>query len=251
LKSKEKIRILEGAHEVPHVAGVPVVPSQVSVVVDAALQVHGERPLLFGAVATLLYSPIDRHPLLFGAVATRSDAGGHHRRLLPRAAAAAVAAGAVVSSPRRGGGSAHNHRRWAPAPFRACLLALWLLGFALIFLWQSTSVGRVWLYTRPPMPKHAVASLGQWAASPPVYDLREFGAGRGRADGLHGRVRVCHHGDRREGRGQAHRASRAVAHRAVQPHRASRAGGGTVHQGRGRSREGRRDLARRMSRTRI
>jgi polygalacturonase len=37
-------------------------------------------------------------------------------------------------------------------------------------------VGRVWLYTRPPMPKHAVASLGQWAAFPPVYDLREFGA---------------------------------------------------------------------------
>jgi polygalacturonase len=114
--------------------------------------------------------------LLFGAVATRSDAGGHHRRLLPRAAAAVVAAGVVVSSPRRGGGSTHNHRRWAPAPFRACLLALWLLGFALVFLWQSTSMGRVWLYTRPPMPKHAVASLGQWAASPPVYDLREFGA---------------------------------------------------------------------------
>lgn len=43
LKSKEKIGILEGAHEVPHVAGVPVVPSPVSVVVDAALQVHGER----------------------------------------------------------------------------------------------------------------------------------------------------------------------------------------------------------------
>jgi hypothetical protein len=88
------------------------------------------------------------------------------------------------------------------------------------------------------MPKHAVASLGQWAASPPVYDLREFGAVGDRRT-VHDRVRVCHRGDRREGRGQAHRASWAVAHRVVQPHRASRAGGGTVHQGRGHSREGR------------
>ncbi|CAN6210779.1 unnamed protein product [Urochloa humidicola] len=109
----------------------------------------------------------------------------------PRAAAAAVAAGAAaaaaasaaVSSPRRGGGgAAHHHWRWAPAPYRACLVALWLVGFALVFLWQSTSVGRVRLYTRPPMPKRApaaaaaAASMGQWVASPPVYDLREFGA---------------------------------------------------------------------------
>jgi polygalacturonase len=60
------------------------------------------------------------------------------------------------------------------------------VGFALVFLWQSTSVGRVRLYTRPPMPKRAEAaaasSMGQWVASPPVYDLREFGAvGDGRA----------------------------------------------------------------------
>jgi polygalacturonase len=98
----------------------------------------------------------------------------------PRAAAAAVAAVAApaVSSPRRGGGAAHHHRRWGPASFRAYLIALWLVGFALVILWQRTSVGRVRLYTRPPMPKRAAASLslGQWVASPPVYDLREFGA---------------------------------------------------------------------------
>ncbi|OEL30703.1 putative polygalacturonase [Dichanthelium oligosanthes] len=109
----------------------------------------------------------------------------------PRAAAAAAAAGAAaaaasasaaVSSPRRGGGAGHHHRRWAPVPYRACLVALWLVGFALVFLWQSTSMGRVRLYTRPPMPKRAAeASMGQWVASPPVYDLREFGAvGNGR-----------------------------------------------------------------------
>ncbi|KAF8657814.1 hypothetical protein HU200_059976 [Digitaria exilis] len=94
------------------------------------------------------------------------------------AAAAVAAATAPVSSPRRGGGAAaHHHRRWGPSPFRACLVAVWLLGFALVFLWQSTSVGRVRLYTRPPMPKRAPAStMGQWVASPPVYDLREFGA---------------------------------------------------------------------------
>nr|CAB3453496.1 unnamed protein product [Digitaria exilis] len=94
------------------------------------------------------------------------------------AAGAAAAATAPVSSPRRGGGAAaHHHRRWGPSPFRACLVAVWLLGFALVFLWQSTSVGRVRLYMRPPMPKRAPAStMGQWVASPPVYDLREFGA---------------------------------------------------------------------------
>lgn len=104
----------------------------------------------------------------------------------PRAGAAAAAvaaagAAAVVSSPRRGGGAGHLHRRWAPAPATsmACrLLALWLVGFVLVAGWQGTSVGRVRLYTRPPMPKRAAASLslGQWVASPPVYDLREFGA---------------------------------------------------------------------------
>jgi polygalacturonase len=100
----------------------------------------------------------------------------------PRAAAAAVAAGAaaVVSSPRRGGGAAHHHRRWGPSSIRAyhLLLAFWLVGFALVVVWQTTSAGRVRLYTRPPMPKRAAASLslGQWVASPPVYDLREFGA---------------------------------------------------------------------------
>ncbi|GJM98708.1 hypothetical protein PR202_ga15739 [Eleusine coracana subsp. coracana] len=108
----------------------------------------------------------------------------------PRATAAAVAAAAaasgaaqVVSSPRRvSGGSFPHHRRWPPAAvapsYRACLVVVWVLGFALVFLWQSTSVGHVRLYTRPPMPlpKRPAASMGQWVASPPVYDLREFGA---------------------------------------------------------------------------
>lgn len=106
----------------------------------------------------------------------------------PRATAAAVAAAAasaaaVVSSPRRlSGGSFQHQRRWPPAAvapsYRACLVLVWVLGFALVFLWQSTSVGHVRLYTRPPMslPKGRPASMGQWVASPPVYDLREFGA---------------------------------------------------------------------------
>jgi hypothetical protein len=62
--------------------------------------------------------------------------------------------------------------------YRAVLLALWLVGFALVFLWQSTSVGRARLYTRPPLlPKRAPSAqgMGQWVAAPPVYDLREFG----------------------------------------------------------------------------
>ncbi|KAG8060546.1 hypothetical protein GUJ93_ZPchr0002g23310 [Zizania palustris] len=42
---------------------------------------------------------------------------------------------------------------------------------------RSTSVGRVGLSTRSPLPKRApyVAEMGQWVASPLVYDLRELG----------------------------------------------------------------------------
>lgn len=113
----------------------------------------------------------------------------------PRAAAASSAAAAaaaaaavgppVLSSPRaalsnRGGAHQFHHRRWAPAispSYRAYLVALWLVGFVLVFLWQNTSMGRVRLYNSPPMPKRAPsgAVMGQWVASPPVYDLREFG----------------------------------------------------------------------------
>uniref|UniRef100_A0A0E0B3G0 Pectate lyase superfamily protein domain-containing protein n=1 Tax=Oryza glumipatula TaxID=40148 RepID=A0A0E0B3G0_9ORYZ len=106
----------------------------------------------------------------------------------PRAAAssprAAASSASVASSPRAGGvGGRHHHRRWGGAAaispsYRAVLLALWLVGFALVFLWQSTSVGRARLYTRPPLlPKRAPSAqgMGQWVAAPPVYDLREFG----------------------------------------------------------------------------
>uniref|UniRef100_A0A0E0ESM1 Pectate lyase superfamily protein domain-containing protein n=1 Tax=Oryza meridionalis TaxID=40149 RepID=A0A0E0ESM1_9ORYZ len=109
----------------------------------------------------------------------------------PRAAAssprAAASSASVASSPRAGGvggrGGGHHHRRWGAAAsispsYRAVLLALWLVGFALVFLWQSTSVGRARLYTRPPLlPKRAPSAqgMGQWVAAPPVYDLREFG----------------------------------------------------------------------------
>jgi hypothetical protein len=97
----------------------------------------------------------------------------------PRAAAGAAA---IVSSPRRGSVASQHHRRWPPAavatPYRTCLVVVWVLGFALFYLWQSTSVGHVPLYTRPPMPlpKRPTASMGEWVASSPVYDLKEFGA---------------------------------------------------------------------------
>jgi hypothetical protein len=113
----------------------------------------------------------------------------------PRASvssAAAAAAAASLSSPRaalRAGGGAQqqfHHRRWAaPAispPYRAYLVALWLVGFVLVFLWQSPSVGRARLYGRPPLPVPRRApsaakadAMGQWVAAPPEYDLREFG----------------------------------------------------------------------------
>uniref|UniRef100_A0A453KUH8 Polygalacturonase n=1 Tax=Aegilops tauschii subsp. strangulata TaxID=200361 RepID=A0A453KUH8_AEGTS len=101
------------------------------------------------------------------------------------AAASASAGPAVLSSPRAAlsrGAHQFHHRRWAPPAispsYRAYLVALWLVGFVLVFLWQNTSMGRLRLYNRPPMPKRApsaAASMGQWVASPPVYDLREFG----------------------------------------------------------------------------
>ena len=101
------------------------------------------------------------------------------------AAASASSGPAVLSSPRAAlsrGTHQFHHRRWAPPTispsYRAYLVALWLVGFVLVFLWQNTSMGRLRLYNRPPMPKRApsaAASMGQWVASPPVYDLREFG----------------------------------------------------------------------------
>ncbi|VAI32500.1 unnamed protein product [Triticum turgidum subsp. durum] len=101
------------------------------------------------------------------------------------AAASASAGPAVLSSPRAAlsrGTHQFHHRRWAPPTispsYRAYLVALWLVGFVLVFLWQNTSMGRLRLYNRPPMPKRApsaAASMGQWVASPPVYDLKEFG----------------------------------------------------------------------------
>uniref|UniRef100_A0A0D9XE42 Pectate lyase superfamily protein domain-containing protein n=1 Tax=Leersia perrieri TaxID=77586 RepID=A0A0D9XE42_9ORYZ len=110
--------------------------------------------------------------------------GGGAVTCSPRASAA--------SSPRAAAarGGAHHHRRWAAISpsFRAVLLVLWLVGFALVFLWQSTSVGRARLYTRSPLPlpnrgavpssgqaAAAAATMGQWVAAAPVYDLREFG----------------------------------------------------------------------------